>query len=78
MKMIYRTNPAAHGHCRETPALISDPSCVAERPVLDEETNIPALEYQYKSMLASVIAVDDMVVTLCKVWTRSESWKIQS
>lgn len=48
----------------ETPALISDPSCVAERPVLDEETNIPALEYQYKSMLASVIAVDDMVGTI--------------
>lgn len=42
------------------PALISDPACIADRPLFNE-ADIASLNNQYKSMLAAVIAVDDMV-----------------
>lgn len=43
------------------PTLITQPYCVADHPLLDEVEDIPDIDHQYKSMLASVIAVDDMV-----------------
>ncbi|MCB1706372.1 MAG: sulfatase [Halioglobus sp.] len=42
------------------PALTSDPACVAENPVLDA-AGIALLSTQYKSVLASMLAVDDLI-----------------
>jgi hypothetical protein len=47
----------------EEPTLVSDPYCVAERPLL-EDSELTGLNNQYKSMLASIIAIDDMVGSL--------------
>jgi arylsulfatase A-like enzyme len=42
------------------PALVSDPACVAENPQMSA-ADIALLESQYKSVLASMLAVDDLV-----------------
>ena len=42
------------------PALVSNPACPAENPVLDS-ADIALLSSQYKSVLASMLAVDDLV-----------------
>lgn len=43
------------------PSLTSDPYCVAEHPSFDAEADVPRLEHQYKTILGSMLAVDDMV-----------------
>lgn len=39
----------------------TDPNCIAERPALRADIDIPAIERQYKTMLASMLAVDDLI-----------------
>lgn len=45
------------------PALVSDPACVAENPLMTA-ADIALLSSQYKSVLASMLAVDDLVGAL--------------
>jgi N-acetylglucosamine-6-sulfatase len=42
------------------PALVSDPACVAENPIMSA-AEIALLSGQYKSVLASMLALDDLV-----------------
>ena len=46
------------------PAVVADPYCVADRLEIRADLDIPNLERQYKSMLASMLSVDDMVGTI--------------
>ena len=63
---------------RDTPPVevsyVKDPACLGDRPSLDTEQNILDLDYQYRTMLASMIAVDDMVGALVERLTTDGKW----
>lgn len=53
------------------PALVTNPFCVAQGPVLDAG-HIEALSAQYQAALASMLAVDDLVGTLVSALNNAE------
>lgn len=53
------------------PSLVVYPACIAERPLLREAEDIVPLTGQYKSMLASVIAIDDLLGSVVQSLTNS-------
>jgi len=53
------------------PALVTDPFCTAEAPLLGE-ANIDALSSQYKASQASMLAVDDLVGTIVSALESTE------
>ena len=43
------------------PAIITDPVCIADMPLYNADPHIPNVKFQAKTMMTSMLAVDDMV-----------------